>query len=135
MSQFFLIEREVSVAGLVGVYFLRPSWTDPLMAAVVEHYGYAPYRCLLVADVHGSGEPLVDAVWLLQQEGMALEETPFFQLLQRLVDSDVRFVLWCSDDYRDIEPVNTWSGLLRAFREQTRGQPADVWLHFVPPAR
>ena len=44
------------------------------------------------------------------------------------------FVIWHGTDFADIPAAHSWRDVLERLQSQTRIQPADVWLRFVPPA-
>lgn len=133
MSQFMLIERGVDTSGLPAV-ILRPidSGEDFLVAAAMHHFGDSR-ECRLVTDAAGSGESLIDDLCDVQRDGNTIEETTFVQFLKAAVASGVQFVIWHGGDYRDLPTAHSWSDILDLLRNQTRVQPADVYLRFVRP--
>jgi len=76
----------------------------------------------------------MDDVCDAQLGGTAIEETTFGRYLNAVVESRVRFVIWHGGDYSNLPTARSWIDVLELLRSQTRLQPADVYLRFVPPA-
>lgn len=133
MSQFMLVEREVDTRSLSAVAISPIDVSDEFVRAVAtEHFG--DWReCRLVTDASGGGESLIDDVCDAQLDGAAIEDTTFVRFLKAVVESGVRFVIWHGSDYRSLPTTHSWSEVLEVLRSQTRLQPADVFLSFVPP--
>jgi hypothetical protein len=133
MSQFMLVEREVDMRRFSAVVMSPIDVDDEFVREVAtEHFG--DWReCRMVTDASGGGESLIDDVCDAQLGGTVMEETTFVRFLKMVVESGVRFVIWHGSDYRDLPTAHTWSDVLQVLRDQTRIQPADVSLNFVPP--
>ncbi len=133
MSQFILIECEVCAPSHGAIMLTRIATNDDLLRKVAADY-FAEWReCRLVTDLQGRGEPLLDDLCTAQQGGFPIEETTFVRFLWGLFDSGVGFVIWQGADSADLPTVHSWSDALGLLRAQTRLQPADVYLRFVPP--
>jgi len=132
MSQFMLVEREVDTRSLSAVAMSPIELSDDFLREVAtEHFG--DWRgCRLVTDASGGGESLIDDVCDAQMAGAAIESTTLVRFLEAMVDSGVRFVLWHGREYRSLPVAHSWSDVLEALKNQTRLQPADVYLSFVP---
>jgi hypothetical protein len=133
MSQFMLVEREVDTRSLLAVAMSPIDVGDEFVREVAtEHFG--DWReCRLVTDASGGGESLIDDLSDAQMGGAAIEDTKCVRFLKEVVESGVRFVIWHGSDYRSLPTAHSWSDVLEVLRSQTRLQPADVYLSFVPP--
>jgi hypothetical protein len=133
VTPFILVERGIDTRGRSSVMLSAVEVDDDFLRNVAAHY-FGEWRwCRLVTDVAGSGESPVDDVSDAQRGGTAIEETAFVRLLQVLTESGVGFVIWHGSDYSNLPVVHSWSDVLESLRSQTRSQPADVYLRFVPP--
>ncbi len=133
MSQFILIEREIRSPNPEAIAICPIDAANDYLQSVAAD-NFADWRqCRLVTDLTGRGESLIDDVWRAQQDGVPIEETTFVSFLRGLFDSGVGFVIWQGGDAADLPTVHSWSETLEQLRTQTRLQPADVCLRFVPP--
>jgi len=133
MSQFMLVERGIDTSESPEVLLSRIDEADDFLRnAATEFFG--DWReCRQVTDVAGSGESLIDDVCAAQMSGTEIEKTTFVRYLRALVESGVRFIIWHGSDSSNLPTAQCWSDVLGLLRSQTRIQPADVFLRFVPP--
>jgi hypothetical protein len=132
MSQFMLVARGVDTRGLPAVVLKPIDVNDDFLRKVAEDYFGEWRECRLITDHAGSGESLVDDVCDAQLGGTPIEETTLVRFLAVVVESGVQFVIWHGGDCSDLPTAHSWTEVLGLLRSQTRIQPADVYLRFVP---
>ena len=77
MSQFMVVDRWFDARAISSVVMSPIDVHNELLRTVAMHY-FGDWRgCQLVTDVAGNGESLIDDVCDAQQNGTAIEDTPF----------------------------------------------------------
>lgn len=132
MSQFIMIGRapESSMPG--GLQAKVASSNDALLAAVATTYFSGPSEVRLVTDEQGGAESLVDDIWEALAAGKSPLATSIGKFLEGLISSGIGFVLWCGDDFTELNVVHSVGELLMQFKKQAAAQPAEVWLVYQP---
>ena len=127
-----LVERATTGADLAGVLLTPIDASNDLLRNVAASYFGQWQACRVVTNEKGSGESLIDDVWEAQNRGQSIENTAFVALLGVLIEAKIRFVVWHGADYLNLPTVGSWRDAVEVVRDQTRHQPADLYLRFDP---
>jgi len=124
----------------------RPSGTIPqeilvkpiereegLLKGVAVHYFGGWALAQNIADGTGAAATLVDEIWEAQNQKSDMNNLPLIRLMAQLFLEQIDFVLWCGADFCDLPLIETWPELESELLEQTKLQPADVFMRVVPP--
>ncbi len=132
MTQCILLDT-VGVSLPPANTLLRPlADEDAFIREVATWYFPDVSQCLLLTDLDGAAEPLVDDLWELQREGKDALGSALAEFLCKLVEERAGFVIWCADDFKDLPTVQSREQLSRELLEQTLGQPADLFVAHLP---
>lgn len=135
MTQFMLV-RWTSRSPVVGpsLVLVELRTGDPFLDQVATHYFGPEWRCWKVQDHSTRLEPVIDRVWSTRGGNTSILQTEFVAFLAALVAGQCEFVCWQGSDYLGLPAAHTWDEVLAQVDEQTRSQPADLFLHYRPHA-
>lgn len=71
----------------------------------------------------------IDDVWEAQRDGRDVSVTPFYRLAAQVLSTPgAALICWCGSDFIDLPRVASLAEMERELVEQTKAQPADLFM-------